>query len=256
MNWHQIELKREKYYKVFAQLWHNKLYKEAEPMLIALRTNPSSIYHITQINPNIDYTDLFVNTWTIPGTFFGKETRKQYAKSLIDIEKKDILDDYLKNELHRYALEEAGVRITSINKTNRDVLVKILNFELDKGLSEGLGIKEIAMNMQDAIKTQYAEATRMQALRIARTEIVGATCKGQVLGAQSLGYNMKKTWVSVLDNVTRDSHKSMAGKSVGLNDDFMVPASSGYDRMQHPGDARASAENVCNCRCAIAFEVL
>lgn len=247
----QIERLRNQYEKAFSKVWQRELYKLALPLFDALK-EPSNIYSFEQRLSDLNLESLFVKTWLIPGTDFAKRTVKKYQKT----EKKDWTDDYFRNELHRYAIEEAGQRIVSIRNTNKDALIKILNNELDKGLSEGSGVQEIAMNMQDAIKGQYAEATRMQALRIARTEIVGASCKGQLVGAQSLGYDMRKTWVGSIDAATRDSHKAMIGKSVGLNEDFLVPSDTGYDRMAHPGDARGSAGNCVNCRCAVSFTVL
>lgn len=252
----QIERLRRQYEKAFAKVWARELFKEALPILEALK-DPSAIHSFRYIHGNIDLTDLFVKTWVMPGVAFANLTRDKYSKEKKTFQyKKEWVDDYLRNELHRYAVEEAGQRIVSIKTTNRDALVKILNNELDAGLTNGDGPGQIAMNMQDAIKGQYAEATRVQALRIARTEIVGSTCKGQLLGAKSLGYEMKKTWIGSIDRATRDSHKAMIGKSVGIDEDFLVPSDSGYDRMQHPGDARASAMNVCNCRCSVGFEVL
>ena len=43
----------------------------------------------------------------------------------------------------------------------------------------------------------------------------------------------------------------MDNQSVGLEEMFDI----GGERMDHPGDPVGSAENVINCRCAIAFKV-
>jgi hypothetical protein len=65
------------------------------------------------------------------------------------------------------------------------------------------------------------------------------------------GYKQNETidmkgWNCQMLDTSRDSHMEMDGKEVGVDEDFEV---SGYP-MAYPGDNRAPAGEVCNCRCS------
>ena len=64
---------------------------------------------------------------------------------------------------------------------------------------------------------------------------------------------MVKYWIATNDSRTRDSHAEMLGsKPIPMYEKFTV----GDSEMMYPGDPTAPAEEVCNCRCALAFEIV
>jgi hypothetical protein len=60
-----------------------------------------------------------------------------------------------------------------------------------------------------------------------------------------------KTWVAIIDNVTRESHINADGQTVGLDDVFSV----GDAILSEPGDDSlgAGSEEICNCRCSCCY---
>ena len=58
-----------------------------------------------------------------------------------------------------------------------------------------------------------------------------------------------KTWHTILDEKTRVAHWLVNGKTVRINDYFVV----GGEAMRYPHDINASAENVINCRCSVSY---
>ena len=59
----------------------------------------------------------------------------------------------------------------------------------------------------------------------------------------------RKTWVTELDNRTREWHVVMNNVEIPIDDYFVV----GDDLMKYPHDYHASPENVINCRCTCFY---
>jgi hypothetical protein len=58
-----------------------------------------------------------------------------------------------------------------------------------------------------------------------------------------------KTWIAVLDDVTRPEHADADGQEVPADEPFEV----GGEALDYPGDDGGSPENVCNCRCSTIY---
>lgn len=127
---------------------------------------------------------------------------------------------------------------------------------LQQATAEGWGT---AKTVQALKRT---DITRVRAELIVRTESMKAANAGAMLSAAELDIAVSKVWISAQDNRTRRiprdqyDHLHMNGKQTGYNDAFVVPSTKSIDVMQYPGDPTASAGNVCNCRCTVAFEPL
>jgi hypothetical protein len=89
--------------------------------------------------------------------------------------------------------------------------------------------------------------TAKRARLIARTETVNAANAGSMANLKAAGAT-KKIWIAARDNRTRTHHREVNQTVIGIDDFFKV----GDSLMQHPGDKSGSAEEVCNCRCAVA----
>ena len=253
----QIERLRSSFYNSFSIQWAQLLFKEAQPYINALN-DPNSIGYIESIPINTkDIQTLFLKTWILPGRFFGKQTALEYHKSIsLNIRTKGIEDDYFDQYMFDFALNNAGERITSIASTNREAILKTIQQSLLECEKQGMGAIDMARYIQDQLKEQMTIISRYNAERIARTEIVGASNRGQLLGAQSLGYTMQKFWMPFIDSATRTFEKGPFNhaieETVGIYDDYVKTG----EPMQHPGDPKGSAGNVINCRCSQGFKVL
>lgn len=254
----QIERFRSPFYKAFIPRWRDLLYKQAQPFINALN-DPNAINYIQTIPIDIKETrELFLKTWIITGKFFAIQNQSEHKKSIsCPIHTKAIPEEeYFERYMYNFAENEAGDRIVSIIATNKEAIIRNIRKSIQEAEIEGWGAEQTARFIQDNLREEMTLISRYSAERIARTEIVGASNRGQLAGAQSLGYNMNKTWIPYIDSRTRTFEKGMfnhaISETVGLYDDFQKTG----EPMQHPGDPKGSAGNVCNCRCTCGYNVL
>lgn len=87
-----------------------------------------------------------------------------------------------------------------------------------------------------------------RALLIAENESQGTWEYEEFAQAVEAG-KTRKTWVAIIDKVTRQWHREVNGKTIPIDDYFHV----GNDLMLFSGDMNASDENLANCRCHTVY---
>lgn len=87
-----------------------------------------------------------------------------------------------------------------------------------------------------------------RALLIAENESQGTWEYEEFAQAVEAG-KTRKTWVAIIDKVTRQWHREVNGKTIPIDDYFHV----GNDLMLFSGDMAASDENLANCRCHTVY---
>jgi HK97 family phage portal protein len=112
-----------------------------------------------------------------------------------------------------------------------------------EGFSEGESIGAIT----DRINDVYDFAVDTRAERIARTETISASNAGN-LQALKDGNIQKKEWLATNDEKIRDTHAELDGQIVPIDEDFVT---FNGDTLGFPGDPKAPAGEVINCRCTI-----
>lgn len=154
---------------------------------------------------------------------------------------------WMVNEYYRQnLLQQAVVPITNTT-------FKQIYRVLEQAVAEGWGITKTVA----ALKA--TDITRARAELIVRTETMKAANAGAMLSAAEMDIAVNKKWISATDirtrRIPRDQydHLHMNNREVGYNEPFIVPSTKQIDAMQYPGDPTASAGNVCNCRCTLAF---
>jgi len=137
----------------------------------------------------------------------------------------------------------------NVNRTTRDFLLNVLQ----KSITEGWGVDETVRNLDGS---GFSE---MQAARIVRTEVNAATNAGTLAAGETYEYQMQKEWIAVHDNRTRGvnpkdhaSHIGLDGTIIDFEDVFIDPRNG--DRLRSPGDPRASAASLVNCRCQMSLK--
>jgi len=168
--------------------------------------------------------------------------KPQYKRTLIkaDIDFETIIMQWLN--------DTAGLRIVSVHQTLIDSIVGVIA----NGYEQNLSVAEITRNLQKSFGWY-----KVQALRIARTETTTATNYATVLSAEQSEYVLEKTWISVQDNRTRRppnsvyDHLDMNGVKVDADKAFFTSG----EEIQYPGDPKAKAGNVINCRCKVVFTI-
>lgn len=153
--------------------------------------------------------------------------------------------DWILNYLRQHLIENITF---NVNRTTKDHLLTILSQSIEKGL----GIDETVRLLQTD------DFSEIQAARIVRTEVNMASNAGTIAAGKTYEYQMQKEWVSVEDNRTRGVHPKDHASHIGLNgsiidfDDVFVDPRNG-DTLVSPGDPKASAESIINCRCQLVL---
>lgn len=140
----------------------------------------------------------------------------------------------------RYFETELLNTVSDITATTRKNIQNVLT----QAQYEGWGFDEIVSRIIN--EELNANRGRM----IARTETVTAANQGAMFAAKATGLQLKKEWLSALDNRTREDHIKTNGQVVQFDEPFDV---GGYP-MQQPGDrTSAPAKEIVNCRCTVIF---
>ncbi|MFC1410399.1 2'-5' RNA ligase family protein [Streptacidiphilus sp. N1-12] len=128
--------------------------------------------------------------------------------------------------------------------------------ELLEALAEGESHQQIAERILSALdfeQTGDRSGWAYKAMRIARTEAMGAMNGGALAGAKAYqdasGEAAYKEWIHVSDSRVRASHEKAGGQIVPLVHPFHV----GGVPLEHPGDPSGPADEVINCRCVMAI---
>lgn len=152
--------------------------------------------------------------------------------------------EYWRKLMSLFYETEAGERITGVNETTRDTIIKALDDAEGQDLTLSQQADYIVAILNDR------NFNRDRALRIARTESTTAANKGAFYGADKSDYETGKIWIPIMDMNTRHTHAAMDGEpAIDLYEAFEV----GDSLMQYPGDMSAPAKEVVNCRCVIAI---
>lgn len=150
----------------------------------------------------------------------------------------DVLNPAVTDWIEEHSLESAK----SIAATSRNAAAAIIQ----KGTEDGLSRDEIGRMLRDKFET----LSKSQAETIAITEVNSAFANGNHLGASQFsddhGITIEKRWRSASDSRTRDTHKSLNGKQIPMDQDFKPS-------LAYPHDPRAPAAEVIRCRCVVQY---
>lgn len=199
---------------------------------------------------------VFLEMYQDAGGRFASSTIRSLKsiKGLVTKREGDLLDDPEAYEsiwlqaIRDYVFTEAGGRIVTITETSRKQALEIINRLTEQAIEEGIGINEAARYLKAEFPKEWRKS-RWRAELIARTEINTATNEGAHIGAKATGLELQKMWVTAVDGRERPSHRFADGQVRQMEGKFLV----GNVEMSKPGAAGAPAEEVCNCRCAVAY---
>ena len=163
----------------------------------------------------------------------------------IEMEKKDASTDFQDLALDfitAYGMKLAKqVSETTANQVNRTIA---------RSSSEGLSVSETV----SVIRARSSVLSKSRAMTIAVTEthnaLAWAKNESTKLIANELNISLKKTWNTVQDERTRQSHQAADGQTVEMDDSFIV----GGESLRYAGDINGSAKNTINCRCTETYE--
>lgn len=118
--------------------------------------------------------------------------------------------------------------------------------------------------MGEHLREYYTDAETYRGNLIARTESTAAMNEGDMSAVEQMGLGdaVGKIWLAEPDSATRETHAEAGGRysdgydaetgePMTLDKEFEV----GDDKMLHPAGGQIAEEN-CNCRCGMVYEVL
>lgn len=117
-------------------------------------------------------------------------------------------------------------------------------------LAEGVGEGESIPDLAARIREVFSEASANRATTIARTEVIGgfgAASRAAITGLPA-DVVAAVQWIATPGGRTRESHATADGQIVAVSEPFIV----GGHSMLYPGDPAGPADEVINCRCALA----
>ena len=249
--WQQINMARVPYI--------NYATRKTNAVLKDIRTNhvnrvkefgEAALGMLSEGNIKQAFTELFVDIYTVTGVAFAKKQVRN-IKSIKNKVDWNILESRWVEDMRTFALTRCGRKIEISTQTFYDDIVNITRSVFSEVAETGWGADRIAKE----IMRRQGDIDAFRALRIARTEIVGASNQGSFMGAKSFPIETKKVWITTLDGNERTTHRAMHNNEVALNEKFIVPLpDGGSEPMDYPGDPDGSAENVIQCRCGVIYE--
>lgn len=194
-------------------------------------TNEIALAYINNRIPKIyaiNYNQMGADTSMIRG----------YSFSLVD---ESTVKNLIKN--HKVSLLPKKLDVPKDMRWN----TKSINSQVLQGILQGESVDKIALRLQSV-----TNMNEVSAMRNARTMVTGAECKGRQDSYEKAtedGIIMKKVWMAVLDNHTRDSHAMLDGTEVDVDEAF-------DNELMYPGDPTGDASEVYNCRCSIKSHII
>lgn len=188
---------------------------------------------------------MIAEIWIEAGGAYARRVRRELAGRKAD-EWWNIVD-FWETYVYDLIASQFTQKIQGIDATTQAAIQKVLQ----QGVEEGMSVQDMAKMITSG---QIPNMDKARALRIARTEVVGASNAGSIQGARSMGIDgLKKKWLVALDGRERPDHRAVSAATItepiGIDDKFNV----GGAVMDYPGDPNGPAEQVINCRCAIGY---
>lgn len=183
------------------------------------------------------FKDLLIELYFVIGVKFARTVFNQLLKA-------EFSESNYLLEVEKVVELEGAAMVKGMTQSSKNKIKQIIAQQIRLGEP----VQQAGINILKRLQT----INRARAFSIARTETIRASNIGAIRGAQMTGLNLKKEWISTLDDRTRDeefNHVVSDGQQVDLNQPFIVSG----EALAYPVDFNGSAGNTINCRCAVAF---
>ena len=131
----------------------------------------------------------------------------------------------------------------ALQRSRANVIISV-NQAIAQGLISGEGYRKISKRLNKVM-----EGNLNDTFRIARTETHRVQQQSRLDAFEHVsdqGVIMGKTWISSLDNRTRDTHQELDGQTVAMDEEFESPSGA---TAEAPGQFGVAEEDI-NCRCS------
>ncbi|TVR42798.1 MAG: hypothetical protein EA392_00025 [Cryomorphaceae bacterium] len=252
--WRQINAERVRYINYGTALTAHTLRSIREKYAASIRELGDAAQALNQLSEaevQEQMQSLFIDIYQVTGVAFARREAEQLQQKGMKMKQDfEVLESQWMRHMRDFVIGRCGLKIQQSTRTLFADIERVTRQVIQAGIDEGWGPAKVAQE----IMKQQAGIDRFRAMRIARTEVVGASNEGSYTGAGAFSDKTRKIWVAALMD-TRDSHEAMHETRAEYSEAFRVPRETGgSDEMQYPGDPSGSAENVINCRCGITYE--
>lgn len=238
IKWKAIERERIALERKYTRTFYNflrQMWSELEQVM-----QDSEIENIEKIAPGIvdSYRDklrkLIIDVNIDIMKYFGERILKELYKFQFDPYNQGCMN---------WASQNAANKVVGILEATKNIIRKAIEDTIQNNKDTPYAVNKI----------KAAGFTQTRALRIARTELVGASNAGSKFAMDQTGLQYEKTWVSARDPRVREAHRNADGQTVPQDELFTVMG----EKLEFPGDNThgAGAANVVNCRCTTVFKV-
>lgn len=241
--WRRAEYARRPYYKTAERMFRAALIKQLQPVVDNI--SPTAWEDAVGLINEGDIQEAFRYVYGDVGSAFATREFGKFAEQQAE-DMRHVFTEFMRD----YADRETGYRVTAITGTSKDYARRIIQRVVSENST--VGTDKLGMLLERELKKKGARISTWRARVIARTEVATASNMGQQIGAEAIDAPMVKTWLSQVDDRTRDAHIEANGQTVGMRESFIV----GGEQLYVPCDANGSAANTVNCRCAVTYAVL
>ena len=129
------------------------------------------------------------------------------------------------------------------------LIVEKLNREMDTWVQSKKSVDDLIDRIRAVTQKSYERA-----FTVARTERTRVQGQARYEAIKELNKKLvgkrryRKEWIARRDDRTRDTHAEISGSIVRANEYFVMTSGA---KLMYPGDPRAPADEVINCRCYI-----
>lgn len=249
MFWKSFDRSRASFKKMARYLVAKRLGEDRRAVVAAVKSGGGGAVDAAVDKGRAAWQKTYQRIYGTIGGHFARQTLRALPKGALlalDVKADGIVDRWMRYVQETIA-RQVGDKITGIVETTKERVKR----SVSAGVEAGEGIDEIAKRI-DQLFLDEIIPNRSEV--IARTETIAAANAGGDFAARSTGLPLKKEWIATRDDRTRDDHWEVNGKTVGMDDPFVV----GGDRLMFPGDSSLGAGpgNVINCRCTTAWQVV
>lgn len=227
------------------------LQSQIKPVIEKLKESgvEQAIHSVDRIVINSEVSKVILDIYKVVALYFANKTVYDLRPTKEQKAGFGFNEEFLNSILNYFSSHLLNKAVVPITETTKELIRNLLN----KGFTEGLGVDKIANELESD------ELILWRARMIVRTEANKAMSYGQKLGESKSLFESTKTWIAANDHRTRHSHRDVDDETIDFNKYFRVPIYKrnikvGVDLMDGPGDIYATAGNVINCRCTLAFK--
>lgn len=232
---------------------HSALKQQAKPVIEALERGQSISAGMAVLEsiPKKPISKAFQDLYSKVGAYFASEVYQSFKGYVPNMQTKQEESDFMRF-MREWIQVNGALRVQAITGTTR----RRLKIYLEQAIEDGLGIEEAARLLSEQQGIVGVQRARV----IARTEIISASNRGSLHGAQQTNLNLNKEWISTRDGRTRTfadgdkfDHYQADGQIVALDEPFVVKGMEGDGYLMFPGDPTGRPANVIQCRCTQGY---